>query len=58
MDCNYGYCEDKKCVCLDGYQLKEDCSLKGCEYCQNVIVQFVQESVPTSKNFFIEHAYL
>ena len=31
-DCNYGYCEDRKCVCLDDYNLKKDCSLKGCEF--------------------------
>ena len=31
-DCNYGYCENGNCTCLDDYQLKEDCSLKGCEY--------------------------
>ena len=31
-DCNNGYCENEKCTCLDDYQLKEDCSLKGCEY--------------------------
>ena len=31
-ECNYGFCEDGKCTCLDDYQLKEDCSFKGCEY--------------------------
>ena len=31
-DCHQGYCEDKKCVCLDGHAYKEDCSFKGCEY--------------------------
>ena len=31
-DCHQGYCEDKKCVCLDGYAYSEDCSFEGCEY--------------------------
>ena len=31
-DCNNGYCEDGKCVCLNDYNFKEDCSFKGCEY--------------------------
>ena len=31
-DCNKGFCEEGKCKCLDGYQIKEDCSFKGCEY--------------------------
>ena len=30
-DCNQGYCEDKKCICLDGFQYKKDCSFSGCE---------------------------
>ena len=34
VDCNQGYCEKElqKCVCLDGFAYKEDCSLAGCEY--------------------------
>ena len=38
IDCNKGYCEKEKdeptgkCVCLDGYQYKEDCSIPGCKF--------------------------
>ena len=31
-DCNQGYCEDQKCVCLDDNAYKHDCSIPGCEY--------------------------
>ena len=30
-DCHQGYCEDKKCICLDGFAYKEDCSFGGCK---------------------------
>ena len=30
-DCHQGYCENKKCYCLDGFNLKEDCSVYGCK---------------------------
>ena len=31
-DCNNGYCENKKCFCLDGYQYSKDCSVFGRKY--------------------------
>ena len=37
-DCHQGYCEDKKCVCLDGHAYKEDCSFEGCEYDTGIIL--------------------
>ena len=30
-DCHKGYCENQKCYCLDGFNLKEDCSVYGCK---------------------------
>ena len=29
-DCNNGFCEGGKCVCLHGYTYEEDCSFFGC----------------------------
>ena len=31
-DCNQGYCENKKCHCLQDFAYKEDCSLHGCKF--------------------------
>ena len=33
-DCHHGFCEDKRCFCLDGFQYQEDCSFFGCKYLQ------------------------
>ena len=32
LDCHQGYCENQKCMCLDGHSYKKDCSIPGCEF--------------------------